>query len=122
MTGPTADYAHQIEELRVAYARSLPEKIRSLEEGLTTMFRDPGDETAGREAYRRIHNLVGSSGTYGFSRICEAASTLKSLVRSFLDGIASCDETFRSRAVALLVLLNRAAERLIEDGGRVSLP
>ncbi len=109
MIAPDPGYARKLADLRAAYARQLPDKIQGVEAALAAMLRSPGDLAAATEAYRKVHSLVGSSGTYGFSGVCQTASTLKALVKSVLEGTGAPDGEFRSRAAALLALMRRAA-------------
>ncbi len=103
------EVAAMLEELRAGYARRLPDLVGRLEGALLKVMESPGDGGLAMEAYRLAHSLVGSSGTYGFSGVCQAASTMKSLVRSVVDGAAAVDGTFRSRAAAVMAILRRAA-------------
>ena len=116
---PAPDLARRLEALRADYARRLPERIRSVEEALAALMEAPADAGRAGEAYRRIHALAGSSGTYGFEEVFRAACTLKSLFRSFLDGAAPCDGLFCSRIATLLNLLRRAASGPASGGYRL---
>lgn len=108
MNAASADLALQLSQLRAAYARGLPEKVRAIEAALEAMFRGPGDVSAARTAFRLVHTLAGTSGTYGFTPVCQAAFDLKTLLRPVGEGREPVTEALRPRVSLLLDLLRRA--------------
>lgn len=72
MSEPTDAVQAQLAKLRVKYGLALPGKVGGLTAAVAA-----GNETACRQA----HTLAGSSGTYGFPEVGDAARTLEALLR-----------------------------------------
>jgi chemotaxis protein histidine kinase CheA len=110
MSTIASQIAAQLGELKASYARTLPDKVRAIEEALDRMFRAPEDPGAARTAFRLVHTLAGTSGTYGFSLVCQAAADLKSLLRPVGEGAGPVTEALRPRVALLMGLLRRALD------------
>ena len=110
MNAAALSLAVQLSELRSSYARALPDKVRAIEAALEAMFRRPEDASAARTAFRLVHTLAGTSGTYGFSSVCQAAFDLKMLLRPAGEGRESVTEALRPRVSFLLDLLHRVVK------------
>jgi chemotaxis protein histidine kinase CheA len=108
MSAMVAEVAAKLAELKASYARGLPDKIRAVEEALDRMFLDPGNPAAAQRAFRLVHTLAGTSGTYGFSLVCQASSDLKTLLRPVGCGHEQVTGALRPRVALLLDLLHHA--------------
>ena len=85
MANPAADLQEKLQELRVAYAAQLPEKIREIEEGWNTLLQAGWDEEVLQTLHRKVHSLTGSGATFGFSEL----SLVSSQLEAFLKGLVN---------------------------------
>jgi diguanylate cyclase (GGDEF)-like protein len=67
------------------YASQLPEKIAQIAEAVAACFSGPWNAEACGALHLRVHNLVGSSGTYGYRALGDAARALDTSLKAFLD-------------------------------------
>lgn len=67
--------------LKKKYARQVPEKIRQIEEALSTLFEKGPDKERLAEVVRMVHTLSGSSSSLGFSALGSAAKKLENLLK-----------------------------------------
>lgn len=95
--------------LKEKYARQVPEKIRRIEEALSSLLEKGPDKELLAEVVRMAHTLSGSSSTLGFSGLGIAAKKLEGLLKECMnDGaglraamkpsIDSCIEDIRLKA------------------------
>ncbi|HXB56294.1 MAG TPA: Hpt domain-containing protein [Vicinamibacteria bacterium] len=73
-------HRRQLEVLRRAYTRELPQKVQALADAVTSLPARGWDEEAFEAAYVLVHRLTGSSATFGFEPIRRAAATLEDLL------------------------------------------
>ncbi len=73
-------------ELRLAYARQLPEKLACIDAAFAAFVAAPWEEQACSTAYRLFHSLAGSSGTYGFDEIGRLARQAEAFLKASLEG------------------------------------
>ena len=78
----------RLKALRDDYAAQLPEKIARITEAATALSGGAWDREACEALRLRVHNLVGSAGTYGYRALSEAARALDTSLRSLLAGDA----------------------------------
>lgn len=108
MSEPTDALQVQLAKLRVKYGLALPEKI----DGLTAAVAAQGET-----AYRQAHTLAGSSGTYGFPEIGDAARMLEAILKERLESRAPLAP---SRKVEVDGLLASLRELAVEAARKVS--
>lgn len=75
-------FSQQIKILREAYRSKFPEKILQMEHLLQELNRDREEEQNIFEAFRFIHSLKGSSGTYGFPLLSQLCLKLEKILRA----------------------------------------
>lgn len=63
------------------YAAGLPQKMEKTAECVAESLARPEDAERRILAYRAVHSLVGSSGTYGFNELSETARAAEALLR-----------------------------------------
>jgi chemotaxis protein histidine kinase CheA len=73
-------HRRQLEVLRQAYARELPQKVQAVAEAVASLPVRGWDGEAFEAAYLLVHRLTGSSATFGFEPIRRAATTLEELL------------------------------------------
>jgi HPt (histidine-containing phosphotransfer) domain-containing protein len=100
-------HRQQLEALRQAYARELPQKVQAVADAVASLPAGGWDTEAFEAAYVLVHRLTGSSATFGFEPIRQAAATLEALLleakeRPELIGVAE------ARLTALLAGLRDA--------------
>jgi HPt (histidine-containing phosphotransfer) domain-containing protein len=100
MSDPTDAVQVQLAKLRVKYGLALPGKI----DGLTAavVARD-------ESAYRLAHTLAGSSGTYGFPEIGDAARILEAILKELLESRAPLSPGRKVEVDGLLASLRTLA-------------
>jgi diguanylate cyclase (GGDEF)-like protein len=119
----------RLRTLREQYEAELPDKIARLTEAGQTWLRTPLDADALGVVHRMAHSLVGSSGSYGFAALSQAARALeqdlKSIVEDWTPPSAEQLEQVRARLASLAdgrfaqqTLLNVA----LSERGRIAEP
>jgi chemotaxis protein histidine kinase CheA len=72
----------QIEAVRLAYAKELPNKIATIKADWQQFKSQPTEQTL-QELRRKIHGLSGSGATFGFEEISRVARTLEGVFNSY---------------------------------------
>jgi len=85
MPGPADAVQAQLAKLRTKYSLALPEKIAAIEAAVAPLFAGPWEESVCSTAYRQVHSLAGSSGTYGFPEISSVARAAEATLKQCLD-------------------------------------
>src|ERR1043165_4776462 len=102
----------QLLQLRKKYGLALPQKTAAVDSAFTTVFAGAWEEHACATAYRLVHSLAGSSGTYGYPEISGVARELEQLIRRSVETHASLEEAPKAEAEALLARLRGMAAEL----------
>jgi HPt (histidine-containing phosphotransfer) domain-containing protein len=90
----------QLAKLRAKYGLALPGKI----DGLTAAV-----AALNESAYRQAHTLAGSSGTYGFPEIGDAARSLEGILKETLESRAPLSPNRKLEVDGLLASLRELA-------------
>jgi diguanylate cyclase (GGDEF)-like protein len=114
-------YLEQLGELRANYARKVHGKIREVEEAWDAAYHRPGDRQAFERVGQLLHNMIGASGTFGFSGVCHAARSLKDLLSASLQNAVPPGEALAVQVRPLLALMKRAAATPDQGGDLVAL-
>lgn len=77
----------KIAALRAKYGLTLPGQVESLAAAVHAWQAVPQDAAKATEAARLAHRLCGTSGSYGFAAISEAAKAVETLVRVEADAM-----------------------------------
>ena len=99
----------QLADLKRTYGRELPGKISRIEAMLRPVFAGPWEQQSCSAAYRQIHSLAGSSGTYGFPEICGLARSAEVLLKQCLDSLALLAEPEQRQVETLMATLREMA-------------
>jgi HPt (histidine-containing phosphotransfer) domain-containing protein len=105
------DLARQMAELRAGYAQQLPAKVRTIEKAYAAFASESWEPEACQEAYRGAHSLAGSSGTYGFPLLGQAARALELVLKSSLERQSPLEASEKIKALELLATLKALASR-----------
>lgn len=93
----------RIEQAQQNYTEHLPEKIDNLEKMWHAIMENPFEAERVRELHRHVHNLKGSSPTFGYLDIAELANSLEILLEEAMTGGA---KTFHFRGDKIMQLLD----------------
>lgn len=80
----TGDISELLAALRSEYAVQLPGRIAFIQQAWQAIQHSTWDSQAVDRLYRSIHNLAGSSGSYGFRVLSERARTAEGCLRSII--------------------------------------
>ena len=112
---PDTKLAAQLDALQKAFAATVPDKIARLDELLTQCARSfaesqtlPGDTL--RDAHLLTHSLAGSSGTFGFNALGEAAHTLEEVLAPLLKNGTAPDEKIFGQIRLRLAAIRAASQ------------
>lgn len=82
---PISDqFAKELEDLRTAYAKNLPNKITEAVSEWQALNPQLWDSEAFQAFFRSIHNLAGGAGTYGIYEVSTSARNLLGLLKPIL--------------------------------------
>jgi HPt (histidine-containing phosphotransfer) domain-containing protein len=95
MSQEETDLQKVLANLRIDYAKQLPQKLIDLTQATQSAIADPNTKDYARGL---AHKLRGTAGSYGFHQLSEAAGTLEDLLRSLR---FSPDEVSRALAACL---------------------
>jgi diguanylate cyclase (GGDEF)-like protein len=97
---PAGTLEERLQKLRKNFFLSLPDRSRAIEESLSTALRPDAGPDAARTAYRLLHTLTGTAGTYGFNDVSTAARALLELSEPDGAGLAGRAEEIRRELAA----------------------
>jgi HPt (histidine-containing phosphotransfer) domain-containing protein len=72
----------ELQQIRQRFARSVPEKVRALEEAARLLAADGSRAEAVERLFHQAHRLAGSAAIFGLKELSEAAARLEQLVAS----------------------------------------
>jgi hypothetical protein len=96
----------KVDALKTAYGMTLPKQVAELDVAVRRWQVAPRDAQLARDAASIAHRLCGTSGSFGFQDICDAAKAVESLVRveaDALDTLRVTDEMRRLTTAAVRV-------------------
>lgn len=117
----SAEFAKELEDLKIAYAKNLPGKITHAIEQWTTL-KQQWDCEAFQTFYRSIHNLAGGAGTYGISEVSSRARDLMGVLKPLLKSETLPASQTLERVDAQLDVLQALANDLDHTSSPASLP
>src|SRR6185436_6167740 len=91
----------QLLQLRKKYGLALPQKAAALDTAFAPVFAGPWEEVACTTAYRLVHSLAGSSGTYGYPDVSGIARRLEGLIKQSVEARASLEAALKAEAESL---------------------
>jgi HPt (histidine-containing phosphotransfer) domain-containing protein len=109
MPGPADALQAQLAKLRKKYGLALPEKISGIAAAVAPLFSGAWEESLCSTAYRQVHSLAGSSGTYGFPEISEVARAAEALLKQSLDARRPLPPAQQSQVDDLMAKLREMA-------------
>lgn len=107
----------KMKALREAYVRQLPDKLRELDifyEGLKSNKADSGGL---KDFHRLVHSIKGSSASFGYREISDAALILERLLKTVVQAGERPDENRLADIGVRIEFLKDAVARLEEKGG-----
>ena len=98
-----ADNAQEkLQELFISYGKSLPQKISEIEVDWKQLNKEWQKELW-EDFHRKIHTICGTSGTYGYNIVSQAARTLEIVVKELIGSSATDDQRFQIEALLLIL-------------------
>lgn len=79
-----SDIQHKLQALFAAYSKSLPDKIKNIH-NQWEQLKKQWDKDAFILFHREVHNISGSSATYGYSMLAKASRNLEIFLKSLLE-------------------------------------
>ena len=104
-------FARELEELRIAYLQTLPDKSRLIKKAWHSLDFENWDVNQFKSVYRLVHNLAGGAGTYGFLAI---SSHARMIMAKMQPGISMAAEDIRSVG-EMIDLLEEITNRVVLD-------
>lgn len=92
----------QLEQLKRNYVAGLPGRLRAIETAFHDSFSRPWRKETCMTAYRLIHSLTGSAGTYGFAKLSAAARSAEILLKKSVDDRRTLSKARQAEALRLL--------------------
>lgn len=99
----------QLARLRKKYGLALPDKISGIEKSLAPVFSGPWEEQVCAAAYRQVHSLAGSSGTYGYPEISSLSRAAEAILKQCLDSRTPPSAAHRTQVADLVARLREMA-------------
>ncbi|MBI4789939.1 MAG: diguanylate cyclase [Chloroflexi bacterium] len=106
-------FSKELGALRTKYAENLPNRMAEIERCWEQLYYGAWPETGLKGFHRLVHSLAGSSGTYGYTAISQAARALEMFVKSLLDAGALDAEQRGQISRLLSALVNVSTEPLV---------
>ncbi|MBT3703858.1 MAG: hypothetical protein HOE62_21125 [Alphaproteobacteria bacterium] len=97
------------------FVNSLPERMTAIEMAFDTLAKAPSEADLLNDFYHKVHNLAGSSGTFGFSQFSEIARKILNFLEPSIKGLSPLtDDVIRIVDPVLqeLILESRAPVQL----------
>jgi HPt (histidine-containing phosphotransfer) domain-containing protein len=105
----SGDAVHaQLAKLRKKYGLALPDKIAGIVAAVAALG-PAWEEPSASTAYRQVHSLAGSSGTYGFPEISGLARAAEGILKPSLESRTPLAAADRARVAELLDRLREMA-------------
>jgi len=104
-------FQEALKQLSDAYAAQLPEKFRNMMLTLDALPQNQWDEEGFQTLYRMVHSLSGSSKTFGFPALGDAARTLEHHLKMLGEAKRALSSTQRDQVYEQLAALNQLAIR-----------
>lgn len=99
----------QLARLKRRYGLDLPGKVDRVEAAFAPLFDGSRTQDACSAAYRQIHSLAGTSGTYGFPELGACARSAEALVKQCLESQVTLDDSCRAELGAYVSRLRELA-------------
>lgn len=99
----------QLAKLRKKYGLALPDKVSGIEKSLAPLRSGSLEEEPWNAAYRAVHSLAGSSGTYGYPEISSVARAAEAILKQGLESRAPLSDAQRGQIDDLLARLRELA-------------
>jgi HPt (histidine-containing phosphotransfer) domain-containing protein len=98
----------QLAKLRKKYGMALPDKIAGIETAVAALG-PTWEEPVTSTAYRQVHSLAGSSGTYGFPGISSIARAAEAILKTSVESRTILPAADRTKFGELLGKLREMA-------------
>ncbi len=83
MSNDGVAFAEKMAKLKADYIAVLPQKLATIAEHFHNLQQNDSTETR-IQLYRSVHNLIGTSGTFGLNELSQAARSLEILLKPLI--------------------------------------
>jgi len=105
------DQKPALKEIIKKYTDQLPEKIELIEMNLQQLMAQTWQEQTWHDLYILLHNLMGSSGTYGYMELSQLLRQLEVMVKKSL--IQAPSEQDQQQMLSLMQEIKAAVENIV---------
>ena len=74
------------------FVRSLPERMDDVDAAYLALKQDSSNSDLMNDLYHKVHNLAGSSGTFGFRQFSDLARTILNILEPAIKGEVQLDD------------------------------
>ena len=74
------------------FVRSLPERMDGVDAAYLALKQDSSNSDSMNDLYHKVHNLAGSSGTFGFKQFSDLARTILNILEPAIKGEVQLDD------------------------------
>lgn len=115
------NYKESLEEklaqLRQGFVSNLPLQIKDIQRRWEQVRSTAGETQVLETLYRVVHSLIGSSGTFGFTGVCDAARNLEHHLKSIMESKTPVSPAEEAITRALVMTLVQAVETALKQEG-----
>ena len=107
---PPVDVQAMLRQLRASYLDEMEEKLVGIETDLLALERTDRFQEVFERAYRKVHSMKGSAGTYGLPIISKICHQLEEYIGLFANDRAKLTEDIMERCLQHIDLMRKAQE------------
>lgn len=113
---PLPDVPAMLRQLRESYLAELDEKLGGIESDLLALERTERFAEVFERAYRKVHSLKGSAGTYGLPIITKICHQLEEHLNLFSSSVSKLTREVLDRCLAHVDLMRKARAQAMAGG------
>lgn len=84
MAAEKITFEQKFAKLKAEYVAQLPQKLADIHDGWSSLKTKHSIETI-TILHRNVHTLIGTSGTFGFSALCQSARHLEEILKPLVE-------------------------------------
>jgi len=106
----------KIERLRHSFFAELPDRLDVVDKDFNQLELDPNNSNIQKELHRKIHNIKGTSASFGLKALSHIAIQIESLLKKIIEESHIVDEAIIGNIQSMLFQLNYVAKEIINSG------
>ena len=103
------DESSALQQIADEFVKLLPGRMQDIEEAYAVLCKPAATQPDLESFYHKVHNLTGSSGTFGFNQFSEIARRILKLLEPAMNGEVELDVNTIKSVSPLLEELNKEA-------------